>query len=132
MQGSIKSIVAGVVSGIATYFVSIQALGYTNAFAIPSWAPLAIWEAVVVLGLGAALVALLVQIAALLMFRARASWSLAAFFGVVFLAMAMSGHLTYGTKTLVAYFVGAMLASLAYGKLRPNNSFKPTPLRGAA
>ncbi|MEN1927320.1 hypothetical protein [Luteimonas qiangzhengi] len=132
MQGPIKSIVAGVLSGIATYFASIQALGYTNASVMPSWVSLTIWETVVVLGLGAALVALIVQIAALLVFRARASWSIAAFLGAVFLAMTVSGHLAYGIKTLVANAVGAMLASLAYGKLRPNNSFKPTPLRGAA
>jgi hypothetical protein len=132
MQGPIKSIIAGAVSGISTYFVSISTLGYTNAFVMPSWAPLAVWEAVVVFGLGAALVALLIHLAALLAFQTRASWSLALFLAVTLLAMELSGHLTYGTRTLAAWAVGAVLASLAYRKLRPNNSFKPTPLRGAA
>ncbi len=132
MQGPIKSIIGGAVSGIAIYFVSISTLGYTNAFVMPSWVPLAVWEAVVVFGLGAALIALLIHLAALLVFQARASWSLASFLAVTLLAMGLSGHLTYGTKTLAAWVVGAVLASLAYGKLRPNNSFKPTPLRGAA
>jgi hypothetical protein len=46
--------------------------------------------------------------------------------------MGLAGQLTFGTKVLVAWGVGALLASLIYRKLRPNKSFKPTPLRGAA
>ena len=132
MQGPLKSIAAGVVSGVATYFVSVAALSYTNAFVMPSWAPLALWEAVVVFGVGAALVALLAQLVALRMSQADAAWALASFLGTTLLAMGLAGQLTFGTKVLVAWAAGALLASLIYRKLRPNKSFKPTPLRGAA
>ena len=132
MQGPVKSIVAGVVSAIATYFASVVALGYTNAFVMPSWAPLALWETVVVFGIGAALVALLIHIVVLRLFQADAAWALASFLGATLLAMEVAGQLTFGTKTLVAWAVGALLASLAYRKLRPNKSFKPMPLRGTA
>ena len=132
MQGLIKSIVAGAVSGTATYFVSITTLGYTNAFVMPSWASLALWEMLVVFGLGAALVSLLIHLAALRVFLARVPLAFVSFFGTTLLALAVTGQLSYGVKALVAWAVGAVLASLAYRKLRPNNTFKPTPLRGAA
>ena len=124
MQGIIKSIVAGAVSGIATYFASIYALGYTNAFVMPSWAPFALWETVVIFGLGAALVALLVHFVALHAFRAKTPLALVSFLGTTLLAMALTGQLGFGTKALIAWTVGTLLASLAYRKLRPNSSFK--------
>ena len=80
MQGSLKSILAGAVSGIATYFFSLRALAYTNAFVMPSWASLAAWEIFVVLGLGATLVALVVHLIAVRALRANAPWALASFF----------------------------------------------------
>ena len=132
MQGSVKSIIAGTASGTASYFASTATLGYTNAIAMPSWAPLAAWEAVVVFGLGAALVALLTHLVALVVLQARAPLALASFVAVTLLAMGLSGQLTYGTKVIAAWVVGAALASLAYRELRPNNSFKPMPLRGTA
>jgi hypothetical protein len=132
MQGPIKSIVAGVVSGIATYFASIAALGYTNALVMPSWAPLPLWDTVVVFGLGAALVALLIHFVALRIFQVGAAWAFASFLGATLFALVLTGQLTFGTKSLVAWLVGALLASLAYRGLRPNNSSKPTLLRNAA
>jgi hypothetical protein len=132
VQGSVKSIIAGTASGTASYLASTATLGYTNAVVMPSWAPLAAWEAVVVFGLGAALVALLIHLVGLVALQARASLVLASFLAVTLLAMGLSGQLTYGANVVVAWVVGAALASLAYRKLRPNNSFKPTPLRGAA
>ena len=132
MQGPIKSIFAGIVSGIASYFISLYALGYTNAFVMPSWASLAFWNALVVLGVGATLVALAIHFVALQIFRAKAPLALASFFGTTLVAMALAGVLALGAKTLLAWVLGAFLASLAYRKLRPNDSFKPTPLRGAA
>ena len=124
MQGTIKNIVAGAVSGIATYFVSIYALGYTNAFVMPSWVSFALWETVVIFGLGAALVALLIHFVILHAFRAKTPLALVSFLGTTLLAMALTGQLSFGTKALVAWAVGALLASLAYRKLRPNSSFK--------
>ena len=132
MQGPIKSILSGAVSGIATYFVSLYALGYTSALVMPSWASLAAWETLVVLGLGATLVALVVHLIALRILRANATVALASFFGTTLLAMALAGLLSFGAKTLGAWLFGAFLASVAHHKLRPNNSFKPKPLRGSA
>ena len=132
MQGPLKSILAGAVSGIVTYFFSLRALGYTNAFVMPSWASLAAWEMLVVLGLGATLVALVVHLIAVHILRANAPLALASFFGTTLLAMALAGLLTFGAKTLAAWLLGAFLASLASRKLRPNNAFKPKPLRGSA
>jgi hypothetical protein len=132
MQGPIKNILAGVLSGIVTYFVSLYALGYTNAFVLPSWASLAVWNAFVVLGLGATLVALVVHLAVLRMLRANASLALVSFFGTTLAAVAFAGVLALAAKTLLAWLLGAFLASLALRKLRPNNSFKPNPLRGSA
>ena len=132
MRGPIKSIFAGVVSGIASYFISLYALGYTNAFVMPLWASLALWNAFVVLGVGATLVALSIHFVALRIFRAKAPLALASFFGTTLVTMALAGVLALGAKTLLAWILGAFLASLASHKLRPNDSFKPTPLRGAA
>ena len=132
MQGPIKSIVAGIASGIATYFASIAALGYTNAFVMPSWAPLSRWEVVVVFGLGSALVAMIFHAIALRVFQAGAAWAFASFLGATLLALVVTGQLDFGAKTLAAWVVGALLASLAYRMLRPNDSFNSTPLRGAA
>lgn len=132
MQGPFKSIVAGIASGTATYFASIAALGYVNAFVMPSWAPLSLWEVVVVFGLGAALVALIFHVIALRIFQARAAWAFASFLCATLLALVLTGQLTFGAKTLAAWVVGALLASLAYRMLRPGDSFKPTPRRGVA
>lgn len=131
MQGLIKSIVAGIASGIATCFASIASLGYTNAFVMPSWAPLSLWEIVVVFGLGAALVALIFHFIALRIFRAGAAWAFASFLGATLFALVLTGQLAFGGKTLAALVVGVLLASLAYRMLWPADSFNPTPPRGA-
>lgn len=132
MQKPIKSIVAGIASGIATCFASVAALGYTNAFVMPSWASPPLWEALVIFGLGAALVALVIHAIALRIFRAGAAWAFASFIGATLLALVLTGQLTYGAKTFVAWVVGALLASLAGRLLRPDEPFKSTPLRGMA
>ena len=132
MRGLLKSTLVGVASGVATYLLSVRALGYTNAFVMPSWAPLAAWDWIVVLGLGAALVALIIHVVALLSSRARASAALVSFFGTTMVALTLAGVLSHGAKTLAAWLLGAFLASLITRKLRPNKSFKPMPLRGTA
>lgn len=74
MQGPVKSVIAGIASGVVTFFVSIQAMGYTSAFVMPPGASLAAWDALVILGLGATLVALVIHLVALRMSRAAAPW----------------------------------------------------------
>jgi hypothetical protein len=132
MQGPVKSVIAGIASGVVTFFVSIQAMGYTSAFVMPPGASLAAWDAFVVLGLGATLVALVVHLVALRMSRAAAPLALASFFATTCLAMALAGLLGFGAKTLAAWLVGAFLASLAHRKGWPDKAFKPASLREAA
>ena len=132
MQGPIKSIVAGVVSGIATYYASIAALGYANALVMPSWTSLPLWEVVVIFGLGAALVALIVHAIALRIFQAGAAWGFASFLGATLLALVMTGQLAFGARTLAAWVLGALLASLAHRMLRRGDSIKSTELGDAA
>lgn len=129
MQGAIRSIITGAASGIATCAASIYALSYTNAFVMPSWASFALWEAVVVFGVGATLVALLIHFAALRAFQAKGPGAFMAFLGAALLTLMATGQLSFGVKALVAWAVGAILASLAYGKLRREESFKANPHR---
>ena len=131
MQQSVKSIAAGVVSGGLTYVASIYALGFTNAFAMPHGFPLALWDAAVVFGKGAMLVALLIHFLAIRLFAAKTLLAFAAFAVTGVAALAASGLLTHGGKALSAWLIGVLLASVAHSRLRPNNSFKPKTNRCA-
>lgn len=132
MRQSLKSIAAGVVSGGLTYAASIYALGFTNASAMPRGFPLALWEAAVVFGIGALLVALLIHFLAIRLLAARSALAFAAFAVTGLVSLAASGLLVHGGKALAAWLLGALLASALHIRLRPNNSFKPKPLRGWA
>jgi hypothetical protein len=132
MQQPVKSIAAGVMSGGLTYVASLYALGFTNAFAMPHGFPLTLWDVAVVLGIGAMLVALLIHFVAIRLLAVKALLAFVAFAVTGVVALAASGLLTNGGKALAAWLVGALLASVAHSRLRPNNSFKPKPLRGSA
>ena len=132
MPQLLKSRLAGAGSGAVTYFASVYAIGYTAAIAMPAGFPTAFWQAVVVFGLGAALVAFLVHTAALRIFPSRLIPALVGFTGVAVAALAVEGLLPTSFNALASWFVGALLASAVGRWLMPNNSFKPTPLRGAA
>ena len=129
MQQSIKSIATGVASGLLTYFVSIYALGFTNALAMPRGFPLALWEAAVVFGLGAMLVASLIHFLAVRVLAAKTLLAFMAFAVTEVIALAATGLLAHGGKALAGWLIGALLASLANSRLRSNNSFKPKLLR---
>jgi hypothetical protein len=132
MEQSIKGVVAGVMSGGLTCVASIYALGFTNAFAVPDGVPLALWDAAVVFGVGAVLMALLIHFLAIRLLAVKTLLASAAFAVTGVVALAASGLLPHGGKVLTAWLVGAVLASLTHSRLRPNNSFKPKPLRGSA
>ena len=132
MQHSLKSIATGVVSGLLTYFASIYALGFTNALAMPQGFPLALWEAAVVFGLGAMLVALLIHFLAVRVLASKTLLAFMTFAATAVVALATTGLLTHGGKAFAAWLIGALLASVANNRLRSNNSFKPMPLRGTA
>ena len=132
MRQSVKSFATGVASGLLTYAASIFAVGLTSALTVPrNFAP-GLWEALVVLGLGALLVASLVHLFSVRLMGANTLLAWVGFALTVVTLMVVTGLAAFYYKTLLAWLVGASLASLAYRWLRPNNSFKPTPLRGAA
>jgi len=126
MQAMFKSIGAGVASGGATYVASIYILGITNAMVMPSWAPLAAWEALAVFGLGAALVALILHALFLRVLSTKPLVAFVSFVGATLLLMVVTGLMAHGTKAFVAWFIGAALASFVHRQLRPNNSLKRT------
>jgi len=131
MRQFVKGFGAGALAGIAIFFISISTLARTNAFVMPKSFSLLIWEWVVVFGIGATLVALVIHLAALVIFKVN---RLAAFVGLaaaLVVALATSGLLQTGLNTLTSWLIGALLAT-ALAKLRSNKSFKPSPLRGLA
>ena len=133
MTNSIKSMLAGAASGIITSYFAVPAIGVTAAIAMPSGWPLAIWNALVVFGLGAFLPALVIQSAALLITRAANSFVVLASFCVAAIAtIAMLSGLTYAGSALAALVIGAVAATATVSGLWSNKSFKPTPVRGAA
>lgn len=132
MRQAIKSSAIGVASGLLTYAASIYALGFTNAFVMPAGFPLALWQTVVVFGIGATLVALLVHFLAIRVLAANTLAALAAFVVTVVIALSASGLLIHGGKALAAWLAGALLASAIHSRLKSNKSFKPEPFRGTA
>ena len=108
----------------------MHAIAYTAAIAVPPGFPLAAWQALVVFGLGATLVAFLVHAAAVWLFSFRVIPALVGFFAVVVAALVVEGLLPTGGNALAAWFVGASLASAVGRWLKPDSALKPGPLRG--
>ena len=75
---------------------------------------------------------LTIHFAALRLTRASALVSLASFCIAVIATIYVATGLTYAGGALAALVVGAIAATFAFIALWSNNSFKPTPLRGAA
>ena len=132
MEGVLKSTLAGTASGLLTGYVAVPALAATAAIAMPPGWPNALWGAVVVFGLGAVLPTLVIHLLALRLARANALLALASFCLAVIATIYVATGLTYAGGALAALVVGAIAATFAFIALWSNNSFKPTPLRGAA
>ena len=126
-----KSFAIGAISSIATIFLSTIALARTSAFALPASMPIIVWEWIVVLGLGATLVALLIHWVALTAFMIAARPALIGFMSSLAVVLLVSGLLPSSLKTFIAWTVGALLASLLV-RLKSNSSLKPSPHRGLA
>jgi hypothetical protein len=129
MRDSIKSIAAGLASGVITFVVSTLATGYLPA---PRQIPYALWELVVLLGIGSALVAFAIHFFSIRKLAAGVVLAYVGFTLTVSLIMGLSGLLAFFYKTFFAWLIGALAASVIVWWLRPNNSFKPNPLRGSA
>lgn len=122
MSQTLKSFVAGIVSGAITYAASIQALAHTSAFVMPRGFPLALWDAVVVFGLGAALVAFLIHVISIRIFAATDLPAFIGFAATVVAALAVAGLLAYGGNAIAWWLVGALLASLVRNLLGSRQS----------
>jgi hypothetical protein len=132
MQKSLRDVVAGAASGAVTYFVSIYTLAYTSAFAMPLGFPVTLWAAIVVFGMGASLVAFALHLLALRVLAAKGLLAFAAFAATAAIALAAAGQFAFGSKALLGWLLGALLASVVANRLRSGNSLKPKPLRGSA
>ena len=132
MQQFVKSFASGIASGAITYFVCIYTMGLTMAVAMPHGIPLIVWNATVVFGLGATLVALFVHLVSIRVFASKVLPALLGFAVTMVVALATTGELGLSYQGLAALFIGAALASAVHRRLGPNNSFKPKPLRGSA
>ena len=132
MEGLLKSTLAGTASGVLTGYVAVPALAATAAIAMPPGWPIALWTSVVMFGLGAFLPALVIHLSALRLAGANALVALASFCLAVIAMIYVTTGLTYAGAALAAVVVGAIAATFAFSALWSNNSFKPTPLRGAA
>ena len=130
MQRLVKSIGVGTAAGGVTCYGSVFAIGYTMAFVMPRAVPFALWDVVVVFGLGAALVAMAVHLAALRLFTVLRVPALLGFVAGLALTMLVLGEPLLAPKAWAAWVVGALLATAVDGWLRSNNSFKGMPLRG--
>lgn len=118
----LKSVAVGAASGATTYAASFHALAYTNAFAMPPGFPLALWMALTVFGLGAALVALLVQLVALRASNAHVFPAMGGFVAAALVILVAGGHLQHGYKALSAWVLGAALASAIHLWLRHSSA----------
>ena len=125
-----KGSIIGAASGGVTYFASMLALGYTMAIAKPHGFPLALWDAVVFLGLGAALVAFVIHLIAIRFLAVPGASAFVGFVVAVTIALAATGQLALGYRALAAWVIGALFATAVQRWLWPNNSFKGMPLRG--
>ena len=129
MSQLVKGIATGTASGIVSCAIATFALARTSAFVLPSSISLAVWDTVVVFGLGVTLIALIVHFAALTLVKPKLSLALLGFMLTYASIFAFSGLLPTGMKALVAAVIGALLAT-GIARLRSNNSFNPMPLRG--
>lgn len=132
MAGSLKSILAGVISGIVTSCLAVPAIGVIAAIAMPSGWFVVLWSTLVVFGLGAFLPALIIQFSVLLISRANALVALSSFCIAAIATTAIFSGLTYAGSALAALVIGAIAATAIVSALWSKNSFKPNPLRGSA
>ena len=130
MKRLVKSIGVGIASGAATCYASVWTIGYTMAFVMPRTFPFALWEAVVVFGLGATLVATAIHLAAVRLFTISAAPGLLGFATGLAFVLLVLGEPLLAAKAWAAWLLGALVATGKDAWLRSNNSFKGMPLRG--
>lgn len=120
----------GVVTGALIAAVTFPWLARTAAIAMPRTANIHLWDALVVFGLGASVVALPLMLLGLRMTRARgaevAAMLVAAMLAVV-AALKVVDALDGGGSVLLAWAVGMLLAALVHGFWRPSPALNAQP-----
>lgn len=111
-----KSLLAGTASAVATYFASMEALGFTSAFAVPAWLPpqlvhWGLWEALAVFGLGALLPALLIHLITIRITAAQPITAATAFATSLLAVLLIADQLAASYKAFPLWVIGALLAS---------------------
>jgi hypothetical protein len=132
MKQTIIGVIVGALSGTCTYAASIYVLARTSALVMPREFPLAVWQALVVFGLGAFAIALAIHVFAIHLSSAKALPSLAGFLATLIATLAISGLLASAHEALLAWSLGAVLASALCMWLRSNLSPKRTRERPRA
>ena len=116
MKPSHKSLLAGAVSSVVTYFASMEALRFTSAIPVPAWLPphlvsWGLWEAVVVFGLGALLPAALIHLITIRITAAQLIAAATAFAISLLAVLLIADQLAASYKAFPAWIIGALLAS---------------------
>ena len=123
MRRLLVSLGGGAVTGALIAAVTFPLLARTAAIAMPRTANVHLWDALVVFGLGASVVALPLMLLGLRLIRARglevAAMLVAAMFAVV-AALKVMDALASGGSVLLAWAVGMLLAALVHGFWRPS------------
>ncbi|WP_333628305.1 hypothetical protein [Stenotrophomonas cyclobalanopsidis] len=118
MRRLLVSLGGGVVTGALIAAVTFPWLARTAAIAMPRTANVHLWDALVVFGLGASVVALPLMLLALRVTRARGlevtAMLVAAMLAVV-AALKVMDALDGGGSVLLAWAVGMLLAALVHG-----------------
>ncbi len=131
MAISIKSFFSGFLCGVLVSYILVYSIAMTAAIAMPVGFNIALWDVLVVFGLGAFLPTLAIYSLCLVASRPNMLISLSGFYIGVIAGISVFAELTFAGSALSAVVLGA-LASTALVSLWSNNSFKPMPLRGTA
>lgn len=126
MKKAIIGVIAGALSGVCTYAISTFLLAHTSAIVMPREFSLVAWKTLVVFGLGAFAVALVIHLLALRVSSSKALPSLAGFLVAIISALAISGLLAVAHEALLAWSLGALLASAMCVWLRSDSSSRRT------
>lgn len=130
MRRLLVSMGGGAVTGALIAVVTFPWLARTAAIAMPRSFNLYLWDAVVVFGLGASLVALPLMLLGLRLTCARgaevAAMLVAAMLAVV-AALKVMDALDGGGSVLLAWAAGMLLAALVHGFWRPSPTLNAQP-----
>ena len=120
MQQLVKSFGIGIASGAVTCYASILTIGYTMAIAMPQDFPIALWDAFVVFGLAATLVAFVIHLIAIRYFSVASVPALLGFAAGLALVLLALGELSLAWKAITAWLIGAAVAAVVDARLRSN------------